>query len=155
MAQFNQLRILNQSDILTKDQWKQIATTYRPKLNTGIAVNKAKNFLKKDEVKTLVDGDLRQIMEVNGINLPFIVKEQKELLELTKENKQYAVTQRVIEGLKNDLGLNTKVKVTETRTQNSNLADNYQKAVKQTKKVTIETEQSTANTETQDNTTNE
>ncbi len=139
ITRYNQLRLMNESEILTKQQLEELATIFRPNADLGLAINKVKSFLKNEEVKSIADSDLRGKLSLNGIDLDFIIKEQKNLLELSKNEKQYSVTHKVIESLKTDLGLNNKIKITETRQTNSNLSDNYNKAVTEKNKQSITT----------------
>jgi len=139
ITRYNQLRLMNESELLTKQQLEELATIFRPNADLGLAINKVKSFLKNEEVKSIADSDLRSKLSLNGIDLDFIIKEQKNLLELSKNEKQYSVTHKVIESLKTDLGLNNKIKVTETRQINSNLNQNYDKAINEKNKQSITT----------------
>lgn len=143
----------NKAETLTKEQYEQLGEIFRG--DNKHAVDNVKSFLRNNEVKTIANSDLRQALLQEGINEGFVIKERKDILEQSKANKQFSASIKALEGLENHLGLNTKVKITESRQFNSSLQDNYQKAVKESKKVTIETKQGTANTETQDNTTDE
>lgn len=144
IIRYNQFRLMNQSERLTETQYNELGQIFRP--DNKYQVGTVKNFLKQDEVKQVSNIELAKIMEHKGITLDFIVDEQKELLELSKKEKQLNVTHKVIESFKNDLGLNNKVTISETRQTNSNLVDNFNKA-KQTITVTSEKQGQISNNE--------
>jgi len=126
IAKYNQFRMQNQSEKLTKDQWKEVGLTYRP--TAQYPEYTVKRFLENEQVKDYANSELIKVLTDNGITLDFLTKEKKQLLELSKENKQLSVTLRTIESFENNLGLNQTVKVSETRQISSNLEDNYNRA---------------------------
>ena len=133
----------NKAEILTPDQYQDIGEIFRGDYKH--AVQSVKAFLRKPEVKTLANNDLRAQLLLQDIDVAFVLDERKDILRQSKENKQFSASIKALEGLEGHLGLNTKVKITEKRQINSNLQDNYQKAVKESRTVTIEKEQNIDN----------
>lgn len=128
----------NQSEHITTEQYKTLGEIYRPDQAERNQVISVKNFLNNEQVKEYANTELLKVLSENNVNIEWIVKEKKKLIELSKENKQLNVTLKTIESFENNLGLNNKVKITESRqiSQNNSLEDNYSKA-KEQQKVTI------------------
>jgi len=127
----------NKAETLKENQKRELAQAFRGN-QSDAAVKNVKSFLSNNEVKTIANNDLRQALLLKGIDENFIIEERKDILKQSKANKQFSASLKALEGLEQHLGLNTKIKITETRQANSNLQDNYDNAVKQSKKVTIE-----------------
>ena len=128
----------NESEILTKEQWDNLGQVYRP--SSLLPDVSAKRFIKQNEVKSLADSELLKALTLLDVDIEWLMKEKKELLTLAKEDKQLSVALKTLESFENNLGLNNKVKVTETRqiSQNNNLEGNYNQAIADKNKIKIE-----------------
>ena len=127
IIKYNHFRMLNQSQNITQAQYKELGQTFRPNSEI-LQVEQVKSFLRNDQVQQIANLELAKVLSLNGISLDFLIKEKKDLLSLSKENKQLSVTLKTIESFENNLGLNNKVTISETRQTNSNLEQNYEKA---------------------------
>jgi hypothetical protein len=132
------MRIENNSNRLTEEQLRELAIDYRPNLSEKHAITFTKQTLNTPEVREIADSQLDKALSANGVTIDFLIKEQVNLLEQSKKEKQLSVTYKVIEGLKEDMGIKNKVKVTETRQfQTDSLKSNYETAIQERKKVEI------------------
>ena len=138
MALFNQCRIMNESDKLTQDQWIMIGNEYRP--DQKIPEATVKRFINNEQVKPFVDSALVQVLTDLKIDIPYAIKKRKQILNKAIKENQLSAANASLDRLDSHLGLNATIKITEKHQINSNLQDNYSKAVKT---VTIETEQKT------------
>ena len=133
---YNKFRVENNKSILTNKQWKQLAEIYRP--NTKYPETSVRQLMNNTQVKALADSQLMNCyMELN-VDIPYLTKEKKDLYLIAKEKKDVKGGLSVIHSIQEDMGMNTKIKITEKRQINSNLQDNYNKAVKESRTVTIE-----------------
>lgn len=135
IALFNKFRMQNELNTITYDQMTELAQTFRPDADMGLAVNKTKVFLKTPEVLEKADSDLRQALLKNNINPDFTITKRVEILNNAITSKQLNAANVALDRLEDHIGLNNKVKVSETRQINSNLESNYEKA-KQTQTIT-------------------
>ena len=140
---------MNESDNLTEEQWLIIGETYRP--DQKIPEATVKRFLNNEQVKVVSDNALIQVMQDLKIGIPYVIKKRKTILNKAIREKQLNAANNALDRLDGHLGLNTRVKITESRQMNSNLQDNYKKAVKESKKVTIETEITQGSPQTEEN----
>ena len=124
---------------MSKEQIKELADTYRPE--TPQPELSVKTFLRDDEVKTISNNELTQRYIELGYTAEGLAKKKDKVYDLCIEHKQLGTALKTIESIEDNMGLRNKVKISEKRTINSNLQDNYQKAVKESRTVTIETEQ--------------
>jgi len=143
---YNQFRKQNNSNKIKPDQWKMLAETYRPE--TKLPEVTVKQFLNNTEVKTYADAQLMAVYEELKVNIPFVVKKRIEILNKSIADKQHSAALKALEGLESGLGLNNKIKVTETRqiSQNNALETNYNNALQEKQQVKIEVTQSNNDT---------
>ncbi len=123
---------------MSKDQIKELAETYRPEQNQPEL--SVKTFLRDDQVKTMANSELMKRYVELGYTIQAIADKKDEIYRLSLENKQLSTALKTIESIENNIYPQSKVKITEERRVNSNLTDNYNKAVKETKRVTVEQE---------------
>ena len=111
----------NESSILTNEQYIELAELFRPNADLGLAINKVKSFLSKDEVKDITNSELRKVLLLNNIDFSFVIKERKEILEKAKENKQFNAANVALDRFETHLGLNNKLTITEKRQINTDM----------------------------------
>ena len=136
---YNKFRVQNNKSILTKDQWKELSEVYRP--NTKYPETSVRQLMNNTQVKTYADTQLMNCYKELNVDIPFLTKQKKELYNIAKKKEDVRNGLNVIHSIQEDMGQKQKVTISEKRTINSNLQDNYQKAVKESRTVTIETEQ--------------
>ena len=129
----------NETNTLTYDQETELAEIFRPNADTGLAINKLRSFLKKPEVQEIANNDLRLCLFNNEVNADYLIKTRLKVINESIQNKQYKDTNYALDRLENLAGFGQKVKITQTNiTKNSNLVDNYNNAQKETKKISVE-----------------
>ena len=136
IAKFNEFRILNDSNVMSKEQINELAETYRPE--TQQPELSVKTFLRNDQVKVISNNELMQRYIELGYTAEGLAKKKDRVYALSIEYKQLGIALKTIESIEDTMGLNTKVKIKETRQINTNLQDNFSKAVKESRTVTIE-----------------
>ena len=93
------------------------------------------------QVKVLADSQLMNCYRELNVDIPYLTKEKKDLYLIAKRKEDVKGGLSVIHSIQEDMGMKTKVKIIEKRQINSNLQNNFTKAVKESQTITIETEQ--------------
>ena len=110
---------------------------YRPE--TKYPETSVRQLLNIPQVKAFSDNQLIKCYEELNVDTPFLTKEKKDLYFIAKKKEDVKSGLSVIHSMQEDMGLNQKVKITEKRQINSNLQDNFNKAVKETRTIVVET----------------
>ena len=121
---------------MSKEQINELAETYRPE--TQQPELSVKTFLRNDQVKVISNNELMQRYIELGYTAEGLAKKKGKVYDLSIEHKQLGTALKTLESIEDTMGLRSKVKITEKRQINSNLQDNYNKAVKESRTVTIE-----------------
>lgn len=110
IARYNQMRLHNDSERFTSDQWLELAKTFRPKYakdNPMGAVSKTKALLSKQEVRTYADSLLAEALGNANIDVNFVVNKRKDILEKAIENKQLNVANQTLDVIEDYMGMKT------------------------------------------------
>ena len=139
VALYNHFRIRNDSNKMTEAQTRELQSTYRPDSEPKIQEAALKRFIKNDEVRNFANDQLIKTLTDNDITIDYLVKEKKSVLQQAKEKDQLSVALKAIESFENNLGINNKVKVTESVriSQNNSLSDNFSKAIAEKKDIKV------------------
>ena len=97
-----------------KTDLNKLAEMYRPDSLKPIAT--LRRLLKQKEVKQLIDKKLDEALKLHGIDVEFVLKKRKEILEGSMEKQDYSNANRVLESFEDKLDMKpviSKITVTE------------------------------------------
>jgi hypothetical protein len=86
-----------------KIDWDVLGKLYRP--NQKIPVATFKRLLKLKETKAMINEEFDRQLKLNGINIEKVLKEEKEILERTKEKGDYTNSIRILAAWRKSLGM--------------------------------------------------
>jgi len=84
-----------------KIDYRKLGLIYRP--DQKIPEATAKRYLKYQEVQDMINEELQKALTTNNITYDSLIKERKSLLDDTKDNKEYNVRLKTIEGFEDML----------------------------------------------------
>ena len=144
VAKYNQFRIMNDSNVLTQEQIKELAQTYRPKTNQPEL--SVKTFLRNQQVQDYANNELMKRYVELGYTPAKIADMKAEIYQKSIKAEQFSTALKTAESIEKNLV--PQIKVTETRqiSQNNNLEANYNNALQEKQQVKIEVTQSNNDT---------
>lgn len=105
---YNRMRLKNDSMKLTEQQWYELALIHRPKLakeRPVIATKKTVSLMKNEQVRIYADSLLGDALKNNNIDVDYVIKNRKNILDKAIENKQLNVANQTLDVIEDYMGM--------------------------------------------------